>query len=189
MLDAFFTSLVLLALSETGGRVQLLCAALAIRFDAERRVIAALFGAGFLNCLISAMAGAQLPHWISDDARTLFTALAFGFGGLSMIGWRRRVDSLAGWRTGPFLTGFLGLFVLMFGDSGQFLLAANAARTDSPLMAAAGGVAGIAAACVPAVILRERLAELLPLSTLRRIGGSGFLIVATYLALSAFRLL
>ena len=103
-----------------------------------------------------------------------------------MTAWRRPVDVLGKWTIGPFWTAFIGLFILQFGDKGQFILAANAARTDMWILAAIGGWIGVMAACVPALLLHERLAKLLPLSRIRIGGGIAFIIIGAVLALSAW---
>ena len=103
-----------------------------------------------------------------------------------MVAWRRPTDLLESWSIGPFWTSFLGLFILQFGDKGQFILAATAARTDMAIFAAAGGWAGVMIACVPAILLRQRLAEMIPIAVVRFVGGAAFLLVGSILALSAW---
>lgn len=106
-----------------------------------------------------------------------------------MVAWRQPVDLLDKWTLGPFWTSFLGLFILQFGDKGQFILAATAARTDAWLFAATGGWIGVMLACVPALILHEKLAELLPITLIRNTGGVLFLMIGAVLALSAWGVL
>ena len=105
-----------------------------------------------------------------------------------MTAWRRPIDLLEKWSIGPFWTAFIGLFILQFGDKGQFIIAATAARTDMWLLAAIGGWIGVIAACVPALLLQERLAQLLPLVRIRLIGGIIFISIGILLALSAWGL-
>lgn len=187
-MDAFLTSLFALALAEIGDRPQILCAALAIRFGRVQPVIWGLALATFLNCLISAFAGSQVNQWISEEPVQLFHALSLLFAGAGMLAWRRPVDLLDKWTLGPFWTAFLGIFILQLGDKGQFMLAATAARTDAWAFAATGGWIGVMIACVPAIILQEKLAQLVPVTVIRRTGGGIFLFLGLILAMGAWGL-
>lgn len=185
-MDAFFTSLFALLVAEIGDRPQILCAALAIRYGRIAPIIWGLGLATLLNCLISALGGSVVHGWISEDPLRLFYALSLLFAGIGMVAWRRPVDLLEKWTLGPFWTAFLGLFILQFGDKGQFILAATAARTDAWVFAAAGGWIGVMLACIPALILQEKLAQILPIKPIRYIGGAIFLAIGAAMALSAW---
>jgi len=99
------------------------------------------------------------------------------------------VDLLKNWTLGPFWTSFIGIFILQLGDKGQFILAATAARTDMWAFAAAGGWLGVMIACVPALILQEKLSQILPIKIIRQIGGALFLLIGVFMALSAWGIL
>lgn len=175
-------------LAEMGDRPQILAAALALRFANNRVVIAALALATAINCGVSAAAGSVIDEWISEDPVRLFGGLAYISAGVAMLWWRRPVDLLAGWTIGPFLTAFLGLFILQFGDKSQFIIAANAAMTPLWFFTALGGWLGIMAAIVPAILLKEKLAQRLPLPLLRKVGGVLMLLWGALQALRAWRI-
>ncbi len=185
-MDAFLTSLFALLLAEIGDRPQILCAALAIRYGRVKPIIAGLALATLLNSVISAYLGSAVNQWISEDPLQLFYALSLVLAGAGMLAWRRPVDLLEGWTLGPFWTSFLGIFILQLGDKGQFILAATAARTDMWAFAAAGGWIGVMIACVPALIMQEKLAQILPIKTIRQVGGGVFFVIGLFLALSAW---
>lgn len=185
-MDAFLTSLFALALAEFGDRPQILCAALAMRYGRVSPVVWGLSAATFFNCMISSIAGSMVNQWISEEPLRLFYALSLLFAGIGMIAWRRPTDLLEDWTLGPFWTSFLGLFILQFGDKGQFILAATAARTDMGIYAAAGGWIGVMIACVPAVLLQKRLAAAIPVRALRLTSGGAFLLIGSAIALSAW---
>lgn len=86
------------------------------------------------------------------------------------------------------LTAFLAALLAEFGDKTQFLRAALAAQFDSLLLAAPGATAGVVAASLPAVILAERMPEVLPLKPIRIGIASLFLLVGFIVAASALRL-
>jgi putative Ca2+/H+ antiporter (TMEM165/GDT1 family) len=114
--------------------------------------------------------------------------LSLLFAGAGMLAWRRPVDLLDKWTMGPFWTAFLGIFILQLGDKGQFMLAATAARTDAWAFAATGGWIGGMIACIPAIILQEKLAQLVPVTVIRRTGGGIFLFLGLILAMGAWGL-
>lgn len=187
-MDAFLTAMLAVLLAETGGRTQLLAALAAIRFERDRLVLAGLMLAILINVVLSAIFGALIHDWIGENALMFFYALACLFAGLSMLAPHRRIDEpIAG--LGAFGGSFLGLFLSMLGDKSQFLIGATAARTDMPLFAALGGFLGLAIACVPAVVLRNQLAEAVPLIWIRRIGGGAFTLLGIGLALAALGLI
>lgn len=188
-MDSLIATFLTLILAETGDRTQLLAAALALRFASSRAVIAGFGLASLANCLLSAFAGSFIDQWISHDPLRLFNGLAYALAGAAMLSWRRKVDLLDGWKTGPFLTAFFGLFILQFGDKGQFVIGANAALADHWIFPAIGGWLGTLVAVIPAILLRERLARLLPLAKIRIAGGLFFCAFGLFQALRAWHFL
>ena len=187
-MDALFTSFLSVFLAEMGDRTQILAAALALRYHKNGAILAGLACATFLNCAISAVGGSVIDEWISEAPLKLFAGMAYIFAGAGMLMWRRVVDPLSGWKTPAFWTAFFGLFILEFGDKSQFIIAAQSARTEFWGMTAIGGFVGIMAATIPAVILRERLAKLVPLKPIRWVSGALLLGWGITLALQAFAL-
>jgi Ca2+/H+ antiporter, TMEM165/GDT1 family len=188
-MESLLATLISVLLAETGDRTQILAAALALRFHDDRRVLAGLLAATIANCAFSAWGGSVIDSWIAEAPLRLFNGMAYVFAGVGMLLWRRPVDILAGWRTGTFMTSFLGLFILQFGDKSQFIIAANAAQTPLWGMTLSGGVLGIMAACVPAVVFRERLATMLPLRAVRMVGGVILTLWGLLQALRAFEVI
>ncbi len=187
-MDALFTTLLSAFLSEIGDRPQILAAALALRYRNDRSVLAGLALATAINCTLAAFGGSAVDRWISEAPLRLFTALAYIFAAIGMLGWRRPVDILGNWTLGPFWTAFLGLFILQFGDKAQFIIAVRAANTPVWPMALIGGWLGIMLACVPSVILKDRMAGLLPIAKIRIAAGAAFLLWGLYNAVGAFGL-
>jgi Ca2+/H+ antiporter, TMEM165/GDT1 family len=188
-MDSLIATLITTALAETGDRTQLLAAALALRFHNDKMVILALALATLLNCILSAVLGSMINQWISEDPVRLFNGLAYVLAGVGMLVWRRPVDLLENWKLGVFLTAFLGIFILQFGDKSQFIIGANAAAASHWSFAAMGGFVGTMLAIVPAIILKERLAVLLPLKLIRRAGGFALLLLGMIHMLRAWRIL
>jgi Ca2+/H+ antiporter, TMEM165/GDT1 family len=187
-MDALLSTFLSVFLAEMGDRTQILAAALALRYQKNGAVLVGLALATLLNCTISAIGGSVIDQWISEAPLKLFAGLAYIFAGAGMLMWRRTVDPLTGWKTPAFITAFLGLFILEFGDKSQFIIAAQSARTPFWGMALAGGFVGVMAATIPAVILRERLAKIVPLKPIRWVSGALLLGWGIILALQAFGL-
>jgi putative Ca2+/H+ antiporter (TMEM165/GDT1 family) len=187
-MDALLSTFLSVFLAEMGDRTQILAAALALRYNRNGAVLAGLAAATLLNCAISAVGGSVIDSWISEKPVQLFAGMAYIFAGAGMLMWRRKVDPLANWKTPAFVTAFLGLFILQLGDKSQFIIAAQAARTPLWGMALAGGFLGIMAAVTPAVLLRERLAHIVPLKPIRWVSGALLLGWGIWLALQALSL-
>lgn len=171
-MDTAFTTFLSVFLAEMGDRTQILAAVLALRYRNNNAILTGLACATLLNCGISAEGGSVIDSWISARSVQMFAGLAYIFAGAGMLLWRRNVDPLSGWKSPAFLTAFLGLFILEFGDKSQFIIAAQSARTPYWGMAAVGGFIGIMAATVPAVILRARLTQIVPLKPIRWVSGA-----------------
>jgi Ca2+/H+ antiporter, TMEM165/GDT1 family len=183
-MESLLATLISVLIAETGDRTQILAAALAMRFHDDRRVLAGLALATIGNCGLSALGGSVIDGWISGAPLRLFNGMGYGFAGLGMLLWRRPVNVLSGWHTGAFITSFLGIFILQFGDKSQFIIAANAAQTPLWGMTFVGGVIGVMAACVPAVVFRAKLAAMLPVRAIRLSGG---IMLASWGLLQALR--
>jgi putative Ca2+/H+ antiporter (TMEM165/GDT1 family) len=188
-MEMFLSTLLLTALTQIGDRTQILVAALSIRFPNRAALFAGCAIATAINCALAAYAGRLVSEWINNDARILFYALALIFAGIGMLAWRRPIDLLENWPSGAFLTIFAGLFIVQLGDKGQFIIGATAARDGAAEFAMVGGWCGVMMALLPAIMWQEELARMLPIKTIRKIGGYGFLIGGIYFALKAWRII
>ncbi|MGV3769983.1 MAG: TMEM165/GDT1 family protein [Sphingobium phenoxybenzoativorans] len=188
-MDALLLALLACLLVEMGDRCQLLTLALSVRYRNRAALIAGIILAAFANATLSAIAGGLLSKTIGPDARTLLLGLAFLFGGVGLLMPVKRPDLLTGWRIGPLLTSGLGLFILAFGNSAQFLTAAIAARTADPVLTAIGAGMGMSLACIPVILLKSQFFIGLPLRWIRRIGGILLLIAGAAMGLGALGLL
>ena len=174
-------------LGEMGDKSQSLVQALAKRFERNSAVIAGILAAAVANAAIAACAGALIGPMLGGNARLLFLALAILFLGIGMMWPVKSPELLEGWRVGPFLTATLGVFILGFGEGGQFLILGLSARTAEPVLAAVGGAVGVTAALIPAVLLRDSFTAL-PLRAIRQVGGVIMLVTAFILTVQALEL-
>jgi putative Ca2+/H+ antiporter (TMEM165/GDT1 family) len=187
-MDALLIALIACLASEIGDRSQLLAAALFKRFDRRALVIAGLVVAVAANTAASSYAGHLVGSMLSHDARTLFMALGFLAGGFGMVMPTKKPDMLQGWRIGAFATSALGLLILGFGESAQFLIMGISAARGDALLAAAGGVIGILVACVSAMVAPEICAATRALRIYRRIMAAIFVLTGGTMAVGALGL-
>lgn len=188
-MDSFLITLLVVAIAEMGDRTQLLSAVLAMRFKNDKAIIFGLLLATLINCALSAYLGSAIKGWISMDALKLFVAIAYIMGGVGMLLWYRPIDLLENWKIGTFATSFLGIFILQIGDKSQFIIGANAAQADHWIFPFFGAIFGIMIANVPAIIFKEELSNIIPLKSIRQIGGIVITIWGIIMAMQAFRII
>lgn len=188
-MDALLTSFVAAGLGEFGDRTQFLAALLAARFGRTGLVLAGIALGSLVNMALAAAAGSLVHDYILLGTAALLVAVAFLYAGATGVVGRKLPGDMAGSGKGPFWAAFAGAFVLEFADKSQFVTFAIAARTDAPLLTAAGATAGIAAACIPALVLGDKLATVLPLGPIRIGIAAAFLLAGAIVAVSALGLI
>jgi putative Ca2+/H+ antiporter (TMEM165/GDT1 family) len=162
---ALLTAFVAAFLCAWGDKTQLLAATLAAGTTKRAQLFAGLVLAAVTSNVIAAFAGIWIAASITIRAMTLLTALALLFAGLSgLIPRWPKAESLGRL---PLLATFILCLASEMGDRIQFLTFAFAGRFDSAPLAAAGATAGLVAACVPALVLGERLQSTLPVRGIR----------------------
>jgi putative Ca2+/H+ antiporter (TMEM165/GDT1 family) len=187
-MDALLPTFLAALFAEFGDKTQLLAALLAVRFRATGTVFAAIAAAALANSLIAAAGGRIVADLVNFRAIALMVAVALIAAGVGGLFRQKPPASAEKTRFGVFATVFGLMFVLEFGDKTQFLTFTLAARADSLWLAAMGATAGILAAAAPAVLLGDRLGEVLPLRQIRLGASLLFLIVGVIAAAGALRL-
>jgi len=185
-MEALVTAFAAAFLAEWGDKTQLIVAMLAATTRRPGQVLAGLVLAALASNLVAAIAGIFIAGAITIRAMTLMVALALLFAGLSGL-IRRSPPAPAAARL-PVLTAFILCLAAEFGDRTQFLSFALAGRFDSAPLAAAGATAGMLAACVPAVVLGEKLGKTVPLRAIRYVVAALFLIAGFIAAVKALQL-
>lgn len=181
-------ALVAASLAQPGDRTAWLAAILADRWRRPGLVIA-MAALGLLAASgIAAAAGALLAPTIAPNAKQLLLALALLLQGAGSFLPVKMPDRLDGWRIGATATTFLGFLILAFGDGVQFIVAALAARSTVPALAAIGATLGSLAVVAPAALLGEATWLRPPWRRLRAGMGALFLVTGTILALGALGL-
>lgn len=186
-MDALLPAFVAAFAAEWGDKTQLLTMALAARFNRFVPLLAGIALAAIANCIAAAVGGAFVQALIVPRAATLVLALALLYAGGAAL-FRHRAPKLDAWKTGAFLTALTGFFLYEFGDKTQFLAFGLAARSSEPALVSVGAAAGVIAASVPALFMGERLAQVVPLLTIKRVVGTSFLLLGLWAAVTALRL-
>ena len=175
-MEAFLTSIVLVAIAEIGDKTQLLSFVLAARLRRPWAIIAGILVATIVNHALAGSAGAWLAHLVGPNVMQWVTGLLFiGFGL-----WALHPDALDEepkiHRAGAFVTTLVAFFLAEMGDKTQLATMALAARFDNLPAVVLGTTLGMMAANVPAVIVGEKLARRLPLKAMRYAAAGLFML-------------
>jgi putative Ca2+/H+ antiporter (TMEM165/GDT1 family) len=184
--EALVTSFVAAFLAEWGDKTQLIVAMLAATTRRPLGVFAGLILAALASSVVAAIAGIWIAATINIRAMTLMVSLALLFAAISALIPRRQTERAP--RRWLLPAAFILCLAAETGDRTQFLTFALAGRFASAPLAAAGATAGIAAACLPAAMLGERLHTAVPLRTIRYGIAALFLIAGFITAMKALQL-
>ncbi len=157
-MDAFFPSLLLVALGEIGDKTQLLSLALTIRFRKPWPILAGVIVATLVNHGISV----GLGEWLHLSIPTEWMRWILGIGFITLGIWMLipdRDDSVrSNGRFGPFITATLLFFIAEIGDKTQLATIALAARYADFWPVLLGTTTGMIAANLPVIWLAHRFA-------------------------------
>lgn len=188
-MDALLPAFVAALTAEFGDKTQWLALALGLHF---RRIAPVLFGialAALANSALAALAGSYISPLLSFEAATLMFALALLFAGVGALWMQKAPGSVEGWRLGAFASSFLAFFTLELGDKTQFLTFAIAVRSGAFWLSLAGAAAGILAASSVAILIGREYASALPVRAMRLGVAALFLLLGSWAALAALRLI
>lgn len=187
-MDALLSALVAALLAEWGDRTQLLVVALAVRYRSVTPILLGVLVGALANSMLAAAGGVLVGDMITLRAMSLLVALALLFAGVGGLIGRKTPDMGEGWKVGAFVTTAVCFFLLEFGDKTQFLTFSIAGRFDSLVLAGLGATVGVVAANIPAMVLGERLKEIVPLTAVRLTTAFLFIIIGFIVAVNALRL-
>ena len=176
-MNAFLTSLLLVALSEIGDKTQLLAFVLAARLRKPAPIIAGIFAATMANHLLAGSVGVWIAEFIPPPWLPWITGSVFVAFGL----WTLHPDSLDDdpklHRSGIFVTTLIAFFIAEMGDKTQLATVALGAQFKGQLIGVvAGTTLGMMLADVPAVIIGEKLTKKLPLKVIRWTAAGVFIL-------------
>ena len=178
MLQAFLTSIAVVALAEIGDKTMLLAIVLAARLRAPWQILGGILVATLANHALAALVGSQVAGLV--DAPWFRAAVALGF--IAMAAWTLVPDRLdddaeeAKRRGSAFLTTLVAFFLVEMGDKTQIATVALGAHYRDVLTVAAGTTIGMMLANAPAVLLGGELVKRVSLKATRT--AAAFLFVA-----------
>lgn len=152
-MEAFLTSLGIVAVAEIGDRTQLLALLLASQFRRPIPIICGILMATLANHAMAAVAGEWIGDFLSPNAlKWLLSVSFFGMAIWTLIPDKLDEDRAITGRRGAFLTTLIGFFICEIGDKTQIATAALAARFDLLLPVIVGTTSGMMIANVPTVL-------------------------------------
>lgn len=185
-MEAFSTSLALVALAEIGDKTQLLAILLATRFQRPLPIIAGIFAATIANHLLAALVGHGVAGLLDSQAFRIAVALGFIAMGLwTLVPDKVDEDLPTPAASSVFVTTLIAFFLVEMGDKTQVATVALGAQYGasllSVLLVTLGTTAGMMIANVPAVYLGEALIERISLAWVRRIAAALFVALGLWL--------
>lgn len=184
-MEAFLTSLGLVAVAEIGDKTQLLSFLLAARYPRQPLVIIiGIFLATIANHLFAAWAGEWVGTQINVELlRWILAAVFIGFAGWALIPDTLDEAPTSVSRYGVLLTTIVLFFLAEMGDKTQFATVALGARHADLWMVTLGTTCGMMLANVPAVLLGEKLAQRFALQKMRFVAAALFALTGLGIAI------
>ncbi len=181
-MEAFLTSVAVVALAEIGDKTQLLAVVLAARFGRPVPIIAGIFVATLANHFLAALAGSQVANLLEG---AWFQYLV-GFSFIAMAAWTLVPDKLEDGEVvtpdgrGAFLATLIAFFLVEIGDKTQIATIALGAQFHDVFGVMLGTTVGMMIANVPAVYLGRAVLNIVPLATVRLIAAGLFFLVGAF---------
>ncbi len=163
MLQALFSSFLLVAISEFGDKTQLLALVLTLRFRRPWAIMAGILVATLLNHGLAAWVGGWAAQRVDPDIlRYVLAGTFFAFAAWILIP-DKDDGGPATAKYGAFLTTRVTFFLAEMGDKTQLATVALGARFQAPVIVTVGTTLGMLVADGLAVFLGERLTKRIPL--------------------------
>lgn len=186
-MEALVPAFLLAVLTQLCDKPAMLGAILADRYGRPLTIAVAAGLAQAATNFAAGLGGTLIGPMMTPNARALLLAMALIFGALGTIGSNRIKDRLDGWKLGSFLTAFLGVLILSFGESTPFFTLALSTG-GQPWFAAAGASIGAFGVGFVAAVLGERIWAATPWRWLRILSGIAFLVAGCWIGVNALRL-
>lgn len=173
------TTFLLIVLAEIGDKSQLVCMTLAARHRALP-VLTGMIAAFVLLNLLAVVFGSAVAAWIPGWMITLIVAIlfaVFGIQSLHCVKQKGDEEVSAKDRQGVIVTTFILIFVAELGDKTQLAVAAMSSTYD-PVSVWLGGTFALVFVSALGVIAGRTILSRIPQSTLHRVGGIFFLVLA-----------
>jgi Ca2+/H+ antiporter, TMEM165/GDT1 family len=180
MVEAFFTSTVIVAIAEIGDKTQLLSFVLAAKLRRPYPIMMGIFVATLLNHALAASAAA----WLAGLIPSHFINWIVGASFIGCALWALKPDTLEEhaplFGSGVSVTTLIAFFLAEMGDKTQLATVALAARYDELVAVVLGTTLGMMLANAPAVWIGEALAGRINMRKTRWLAGALFLLMGVW---------
>jgi Ca2+/H+ antiporter, TMEM165/GDT1 family len=166
--EAFLVSTIVVGLAEIGDKTQILSLMLAARFLRPVPIIFGILFATIANHAAAGLAGTFFGDVLSGPWMRWILGLSF----LSVAVWalfpdKYQVGDRAVSHSGAFTATLCAFFIAEIGDKTQIATIGLAARFEQFYPVVVGTTLGMMLANIPAVLAGDRIAEMLPVRTIR----------------------
>lgn len=177
-MEAFLISTGIVTLAEMGDKTQLLSLLLAAKFRRPVPIIVGILVATLLNHAFAAAVGGWLTSVFGQDVLRWVLGLSF----LAMAGWMLVPDKIDDIEDKPARLGVFGATVIAFfiaemGDKTQIATIALAAKYSAFYAVVAGTTLGMMLANVPAVLLGNKIIQLVSLKLVHSVAAAIFAVL------------
>ncbi|AUF94959.1 putative Ca2+/H+ antiporter (TMEM165/GDT1 family) [Pseudomonas sp. BIGb0278] len=189
MLESLLVPTAIVALAEIGDKTQLLALILAARFRKPWPIIAGIVVATLANHAAAGAVGAWVSGFFTESVLHWVLAASFVATALWTLVPDKMDDdeSSAARRFGPFVTTLIAFFLAEIGDKTQVATVMLAAQYPHLIMVIIGTTLGMLIANVPVVLAGNFAAEKLPLTLIRRLAATAFVVLAIVAVYSAMK--
>ena len=177
-MEAFITSLLVVALAEIGDKTQLLSLLLAARYKKPLPIIAGIFVATLANHFAAGALGAWIHSLLAPDTMRWLV----GGSLLAIAAWTLKPDKLDGevsksTRYGVFMLTCGVFFLAEMGDKTQIATVVLAAQFHSLVQVVVGTTLGMMLANVPVVLMGSAASHRIPFRAVRMVAALLFAVL------------
>ena len=188
-MEAFFVSLLVVALGEIGDKTQLLSLLLAARFQRPLPIILGIFVATLTNHFLAGLVGTWVHSAINPEALRVVPGVSF----LAISAWTLVPDTVDEHRSaksqyGVFLVTLVAFFLAEIGDKTQVATVMLAAKYNALGAVVTGTLLGMLLADVPAVFLGKLAAPKIPFKVVRMAAAALFALLGVAVLLGLDKL-
>ncbi|MBI6897133.1 TMEM165/GDT1 family protein [Pseudomonas putida] len=188
-MESLLVPTAIVALAEIGDKTQLLALILAARFRKPWPIIAGIIAATLANHAAAGAVGAWVSGFFSESVLHWILAASFTSTALwTLVPDKMDDDETSNARRfGPFVTTLIAFFLAEIGDKTQVATVMLAAQYPHLIMVIIGTTLGMLIANVPVVLAGNFAAEKLPLTLIRRLAATAFIVLAIVAVYSAMK--
>ncbi|WP_178080977.1 TMEM165/GDT1 family protein [Pseudomonas sp. DrBHI1] len=188
-MESLLVPTAIVALAEIGDKTQLLALILAARFRKPWPIIAGIIAATLANHAAAGAVGAWVSSFFTESVLHWILAASFTATALWTLVPDKMDDNETSnaRRFGPFVTTLIAFFLAEIGDKTQVATVMLAAQYPHLIMVIIGTTLGMLIANVPVVLAGNFAAEKLPLTLIRRLAATAFIVLAIVAVYSAMK--